>query len=251
MKYTIKQLAQIAGISTRTLRYYDQIGLLCPSRSGTGEYRIYSETEVDALHRILLYKNMGLELSQIKEEMEGKNANFLVTLQKHLYHLQQKKLELEAMIDHVNRTIEQEKGLIIMTDQEKFQAMKETLIKENETCYGEEIRRKYGGETVEASNQKIMNLNKEQYEEMQQIEKKLFQVLSQSVTTCADPCGEQGREAASLHKEWIQFTWPTYSRQAHLGVVEMYVADPRFTAYYDNYGAGCAMFLRDAVKAHI
>ena len=66
MEYTIQKLAHLAGISTRTLRYYDQIGLLSPARTNEAGYRIYGAKEVDVLQQILFYKEMGLELARIK-----------------------------------------------------------------------------------------------------------------------------------------------------------------------------------------
>lgn len=68
MEYSIKELAQLAGISTRTLRFYEEKGLLKPERCGTGGYRIYKEAEVDVLWQILLFREMGFSLAQIEEE---------------------------------------------------------------------------------------------------------------------------------------------------------------------------------------
>jgi DNA-binding transcriptional MerR regulator len=62
MEYTVKELAQLAGISTRTLRYYDEIGILKPARINSSGYRIYSKAEVDRLQQILFYKELGVSL---------------------------------------------------------------------------------------------------------------------------------------------------------------------------------------------
>ena len=55
---------------------------------------------------------------------------------------------------------------------------------------------------------------------------------------------------AELHRQWLSFSWANYTPQAHVGVAQMYVADSRFTAYYDKEQPGCATFLRDAVLAY-
>ena len=70
-----------------------------------------------------------------------------------------------------------------------------------------------------------------------------------AVAAGADPAGEEGRAIAQLHRQWLGYTWPSYSAPAHLGLAEMYVADERFTAYYDARRPGCAAFLRDAIAA--
>lgn len=67
MEYTIQKLSQLAGISTRTLRYYDEIGLLKPDRINSSGYRIYGATEVDRLQQILFYRELGVKLDSIKE----------------------------------------------------------------------------------------------------------------------------------------------------------------------------------------
>lgn len=90
MEYTIQKLAQLAGISTRTLRYYDQIGLLCPARTNASGYRIYGTKEVDVLQQILFYKEMGLELAQIKEAIHDADFDSLAALHSHLEKNEQK-----------------------------------------------------------------------------------------------------------------------------------------------------------------
>ena len=69
MEYSINKLAKLAGISTRTLRYYDEIGLLCPLRVSGNSYRVYGQREVDLLQQILFYRELGLPLDVIKNIM--------------------------------------------------------------------------------------------------------------------------------------------------------------------------------------
>lgn len=66
----------------------------------------------------------------------------------------------------------------------------------------------------------------------------------------ATPAGETAQKACELHKKWISFYWDGYSKEAHAGLAEMYVADPRFKAYYDKIAPGCAEFLRDAIRIY-
>ena len=161
MTYTIKKLATLAGISTRTLRYYDEIGLLTPSRMEESEYRIYGEAEVDRLQQILFYREMDLELSAIREILDAESFEQMVALKSHLAELQKKRHRLDLLIDNVTKTIKKEEGVEQMSDQEKFKGFKEAIIRENEANYGEEIRSKYGEEMVAVSNAKMMNLSEE------------------------------------------------------------------------------------------
>ena len=102
---------------------------------------------------------------------------------------------------------------------------------------------------VDASNARLMGLSPEQYGEMQKLSARINAALAAAVRAGEAPDGPEGRRIAGLHKQWLCFTWPKYTPKAHLGLAEMYVADERFTAYYDAETPGCAAFLRDAVAA--
>lgn len=251
MTYTIKKLATLAGISTRTLRYYDEIGLLTPSRMEESEYRIYGEAEVDRLQQILFYREMDLELSAIREILDAESFEQMVALKSHLAELQKKRHRLDLLIDNVTKTIKKEEGVEQMSDQEKFKGFKEAIIRENEANYGEEIRSKYGEEMVAVSNAKMMNLSEEEYQRMEAIGARIQERLQEAVWSGADYKGVEGKEIAELHKEWLNISTPKYTIEMHRGLAQMYVSDERFTAYYDSKVAGCAQFLCDAVMTHI
>ena len=148
MEYTVKKLAQLAGISTRTLRYYDEIGLLKPTRITSSGYRIYGQAEVDQLQHIMFYRELGVELECIKTILCSSSFNKLEALREHHGKLLDKKQQLEVLIANVEKTITMTEGGMIMTDQEKFEGFKKKMIADNEAKYGEEIREKYGEDTV-------------------------------------------------------------------------------------------------------
>ena len=138
----------------------------------------------------------------------------------------------------------------MMSDKEKFAGFKKHLIDENESKYGQEIRAKYGEEVVEKSNKQFMKMTKQDYDQFEQLGKDIFAALNIAIKT-NDPASPEAQKAASLHKKWIAMAWGTYSKEAHAGVVNMYVDDPRFTAYYDKENPGSAKLLRDAVLLFI
>lgn len=247
MEYTINQLAKLAGVSTRALRYYDQCGLLPPKAVRSNGYRIYGETEVNRLQQILFYRELGVELSEIGRILEEKDFDGLSALQSHLSALREKRARLERLIDNVQKSISAMKGETEMTDEEKFEGFKEKLISDNEQKHGKEIRAKYGVETVDRSNAKLKNMTKEQYGELEALTQELNNTLKAAFEQ-GDPGGELAQKACELHKKWLSFYWDHYSKEAHRGVAQMYVDDPRFTAYYDAIAPGCAVFLRDAVQ---
>lgn len=246
MEYTVQKLGKLAGVSTRTLRYYDEIGILKPARINSSGYRIYGQQEVDCLQQILFYREMGLELSVIKEILKAKNFDEVKALDSHLDSLLTKRNQLNLLIENVNKTIAYKKGRIQMSDKEKFEGFKKKLVEENEEKYGKEIREKYTDQVVDEANQKMLNMSKEQYDEFKTLEQEILDTLEEAFAT-KDPTGELGQKAATLHKKWLSYTWKEYSKEAHKGLVQMYVEDKRFAAYYDKKQPGIAAFLRDAV----
>ena len=106
MEYTVKELSKISGISTRTLRYYDQIGLLVPPRLSSSGYRIYGENEVDVLQQILFYRELGVSLGEINQLLNSPGYDKEKSLQSHLDTLVQKKARLETLINNVSDTIQ-------------------------------------------------------------------------------------------------------------------------------------------------
>ncbi len=249
MEYTINRLAKIAGVSTRTLRYYDEIGLLSPARISSNGYRIYGRKEIDRLQHILFYRELGVPLEEIGKILSSKDFDELATLESHLSALLTRRKQLDMLIANVEKTIKAAKGEMIMSDREKFEGFKKRLIDENEQKYGSEIRAKYGDEAVDRSNAKLMGMSMEQYEEYEKLTAQFHETLKAAFEQ-GDPAGELAQKACELHKKWLCFFWDKYSREAHIGVTQMYVSDPRFTAYFDKIAEGCAEFLRDAVQIY-
>ena len=248
MEYSINELAKIAGISTRTLRYYDQIGLLTPTRGYDNGYRIYGQNEVDCLQHILFYREMGVSLEDIKKILLHEDFDRVAALEAHLEALHAKHRQLDVLIANVEKSIMAMamKGGIKMNDNEKFDGFVERLIAGNESEYGEEIRAKHGDAAVDASNDKLRGINAMQFAQIQELEKQLNAALVAAYAQ-GDPTSELAQKTYGLHKRWLCAYWPEYSKEAHMGVVQMYVDDTRFTAYYDKIALGSAIFLRDAV----
>ena len=230
MEYTINKLAKLAGISTRTLRYYDELGLLSPIRLSSNGYRIYGQKEVDLLQQILFYRELGLPLEEIKNIIWSKDYDGIAALQGHLSALKAKKEQIELLISNVEKTIASAKGEIIMSDQEKFEGFKRKLVEDNEGRYGAEIRAKYGDDVIDRSNAKIKGLTKEQYAELEKLSAEVNETLKAAFAE-GDPAGELAQKACELHKKWLCYFWDHYSKEAHIGLAQMYVDDPRFTAY--------------------
>jgi hypothetical protein len=133
--------------------------------------------------------------------------------------------------------------------QATFDDYKSNLVKENDAMCGAEIREKYGDDAINRSNTKIKGMSKEQYAEVEKLSLEVNEALKAAFEN-GDPSGELAQRACELHKNWLCYFWDSYSKEAHIGVTQMYVQDPRFTAYYDKIAPGCAAFLYEALKIY-
>lgn len=239
----------MAGVSTRTLRYYDELGLLAPERIAENGYRIYGEAEVNKLQQILFYRELNLALEDIRKILDSKDFDVLVALQNHLTALQTKRDQLDALIANAQKTIQAMKGEVNMSDQERFTGFMKKQVTDNEQKYGQEIREKYGNEAVDRSNAKMMGMSEEKFAQLETLTAELNTTLKAAFEQ-GDPASELAQNTCELHKNWLCFYWDSYSKEAHMGLTQMYVDDPRFTAYYDKIAPGCATFLRDAVAIY-
>lgn len=246
MEYTVQKLGHMAGVSTRTLRYYDQIDLLKPTRTNSSGYRIYGQSEVDRLQQILFYRELGVSLDKIKEITSSPSFDGTAALREHRAKLLEKRVQLNQLIANVDTTLAQTEGRITMTNQEKFEGFKHKLIDSNEQKYGKEIRANYSDDIIDSSNQKIQSLTETQYADVERLEAAIHDALAKALVS-GDPASELAQHAVDLHRQWLSYYWNHYSKEAHAGVAQLYVDDERFTAYYDEKQPGTAAFLREAI----
>ncbi|MFV0441386.1 MAG: MerR family transcriptional regulator [Lachnospirales bacterium] len=251
MEYYIKTLSKISGVSTRTLRYYDEIGLLSPLKVNSSKYRIYGEEELKKLQVILFYKRLGFSLDEIKSIVNKEDFNVLNSLENHLNSLMIKRQELDVLIDSVKKTILSEKGEVNMSNYEKFEAFKASKLNENEEKYGKEIREKYGNENVEKANAKFQGLTEEDFKRATMYEEDMVKHMKIAMSKGDFKCDE-AMKACECHKNWLNIYWPDglYSKEAHKNLVYMYTIDERFKKYYEKFENGFADFLYRAIEIY-
>ena len=247
MEYSIRELAALSGVTTRTLRWYDQIGLLKPCRIAESGYRYYGPAEVDRLQEILYFRAIGVGLDQIKECLDDPSYDRRTMLKTHLTALEAEQNRVKELICSVRETLEAEERNEAMSDEKKFEAFKQKLVEENEAKYGKEVREKYGEQEADSANRAMLDMSREQYQNQTELDEAIRSRLESAVKAGLAPAGDEGREIALLHKQWLIGTGMPYEVNRHKGIAELYVADERFTAYYDRAVSGCARFLRDAI----
>jgi len=138
-----------------------------------------------------------------------------------------------------------------MSDAERFEGFKQKMIDENEENYGDEVRERWGSDSYAKSQKKVKNMTQEQWTDVEKLSQEVNDTLKAALED-GDPSGELAQKACDLHRQWLCCFWTDdmYSKEAHMGLAQMYCDDPRFKAYYDEIADGAAELLRDAMEIY-
>lgn len=251
-RYTVGELAKLAGVSARTLRHYEDAGLLRPARTKSN-YRQYGERDARRLSQILAMRACGLSLSDICRMLDDPDVDLRLALASHLEGLREQEKRLEESIARTERAIDAIERIRTMATEEAFAALKKKAIEENEQAFGTEARARYGDEAVNAANERLSGLSREEWADKEALEGAILDQLRRAMAT-GDPRGMEAQELARMHARWIRLHWGegAYSREAHLGLARAYRSDARFAAYYDKAaGPGATEFLVSVLEANL
>lgn len=250
--YSIGQVAKLSGISVRALHHYEDVGLLAPERKENG-YRVYGPADIERLQHILLYRACGVELADIAPLLDAPTFDAHATLENHLETLHARKKNLESLIATVEKTLQSLEEGKPMTDKERFEGVKQAAIAANEEKYGAEARKRWGDDAVDEANERLLAMDEDAWNDKASLEQGIIQELKDAMAD-GDVRGAHAERVARMHTRWIALHWgkAAYSREAHLQLAQGYLADKRFTAYYDERaGEGATEFLVAALNAWI
>lgn len=241
MEWSIQEIARTAGTSSRTLRHYDDLGLLPPSRVGANGYRYYDADCLVRLQRILLLRELGLGLTAIGEVLAGEQDQS-AALRIHLELLHQERRRLERQIESVRTTLQKlEEGEPLMAE--------EVLGAFDHTRYEEEVTERWGKEAYDRGDRWWRSLSEEEQRSYRQRHEDIARDWGAAHAAGEAADGERAQAIARRHVEWLSAT-TAVTRGYVIGLGQMYVDDPRFGENYDRHGAGTAVFVRDALKAY-
>lgn len=242
MSYTVRQLAKLAGVSPRTLHYYDEIGLLRPEKVGENGYRYYGEPDLLRLQQILFFKELDFSLEEIEEILTRPDFDLLHALRGHKAGLQERARRIDRLIDTVERTIAHLQGGTTMTDQEMFEGWSE----EKQPEYEKEIRDRFGDQAFEG----VKDWNAYSKEEKARIQADgQATSLALAASMSKGPASTEAQAAVARWHQWLRYFYePSIERMR--GLAQMYVEDPRFRATYNKVAPGLAEFARDAINIY-
>jgi DNA-binding transcriptional MerR regulator len=245
--YTVGAVARIAHISIRTLHHYDELGLLRPSRRSEAGYRLYTSSDLERLQGVLFYKELGLSLSEIRELMDGRVNDRGAVLREQRDQLAARALRLEAMLASIDRTLASLEGRTEMNDEELFEVFGDFDPAEHEA----EARERWGDtEAHRESARRTKRYTKADWQRYKRESAALVQDLAALMDQGVPPKDARAMDAAERHRLQIDRWFYPCSREMHIELGCMYVADPRFTANYDAARPGMAKYLCDAIAAN-
>lgn len=242
MEYTVKQLSDLAGISVRTLHFYDEIGLLAPTRVGDNGYRYYAEPAVLRLQQILLYKELGLSLDAIADVLGQPDFEVVRALESHRQALTRRLSRLQRLMETVDRTIAHLKGDTTMDTKDLFMGFSD----EEQAKYEQEAAALWG-ESVRESSRKWKATSPARKAEILAEGQAVYQDL---LTLLEAPPANVAVQAtiARWHQHLRHFFEP--SVDALRGLARGYNEDARFRATFDRMDPALGPFMREAIDVY-
>ncbi|NLE52995.1 MAG: MerR family transcriptional regulator [Chloroflexi bacterium] len=242
-RYTVRQLAKIAGVSVRTLHHYDAIGLLRPPRDPSNGYRRYDHQAVLRLQQILFLRELGLSLDEIRAALDRPDFDLLRALEQHRKALRERQERLARLAQTVERTIQHLRGEIEMSGDELFVG----FTPEQEAAYEEEAAERWG-DGVHESNRLWRSYSDEKkravLQEGQAIYRDLIAAMPEGPASAAAQDGIR-----RWHENMRNFYEPT--PEVLLGLGNLYNDDPAFNATFVKMHPDLASFMREAIKHYV
>lgn len=241
--YTVKQLADLAGVSRRTLHFYDEKGLLNPSSIGDNGYRYYDDNQLFQLQQILFYRELGLELQQIKEIFSAPDFDKVTALQLHRETLQQKIARLQVLIQTVDTTILHLIGEVDMSKKNIFEGFSE----EKQKQYEKEAVDQWGDKA--AQSHKLWNsYSDQQKEEIMQEGNTIYLEIVENMEK-----GSGSAEIRALLVRWHEHLRYFYEPSIEVlgGLGNMYYDHPDFNATFTKIDPDLPAFLKEAIAIYV
>lgn len=241
---TVKQLSELAHVTPRTLRYYDQIDLLKPDSIGDNGYRYYSEESLLKLQQILFYRELDISLEQIKEIVNQKEYDLQLALEEHKRQLGRRIKRLENLIATVDQTLKVVKGEEKMNKKVLFDAFSE----EEEVKMEQEAMNLYDPETVKESYKKWRKYSKTEKQRIGEEGNAVYQGFVDAMSKGA--ASPEAQACVQRWREHMNYFW-TPNKDQLLGLTDLYNDDSRFRKNFDKIHPKLAEFVRDAVSFYV
>ncbi len=243
-EYTVQELANLAGVSVRTLHHYDHIGLLKPASRNAARYRFYGEAELLRLQQILFFRELDCSLGDIARILDSPGFDAVEALVAHRQELKKRAKRLDVLIQTIDKTIRRLKGEgTEMADEELYGG----LSKQQAEAYAEEARRRWDPKLVDESNARVKKWSREKWAV---VNKDLDEILKQLAGLMGSPVADPEVQSLIVRHHAYLNNFYEVKPEMYRGLGRLYIEDPRFHAYFGKYRAGLAEYLQKAIDAY-
>lgn len=245
--YTVGVVARMVGVSVRTLHHYDKISLVVPSGRTASEYRVYDDVDVERLHQVLTYRELGFPLEQIATLLDDPDVDTLSRLTSQRDLLTDRIHRLHQMVAAVEEMMNAKKSGIQLSAAEQTEIFGDDWLGDE---YADEAQQRWGDtDAWKQSQERTAHYTKGDWQrikaETDAHEAKVADAMRRGVT----PGSAEANVLAEEHRAGIeQFYDCGYEMQVCLA--DMYVSDPRFAEHYDSVADGLAGYLREVIRAN-
>ncbi|GHH39661.1 MerR family transcriptional regulator [Streptomyces candidus] len=247
MSYSVGQVAEFAGVTVRTLHHYDAIGLLSPSGRSHAGHRRYDDTDLDRLQQILFYRELGFPLDQVATLLDDPHTDPREHLRRQHELLSARITRLQEMAAAVETAMEARRMGINLTPEEKFEVFGD----HDPDQYAEEVQERWGDtDAYRESQRRTATYTKEDWKRLTEGLDALHNNMADLLAAGVPADSTDAMDVAEEHRLFMCDGYFHVSHEMHTCFGEMYVADERFTAVYENIRPGLAVYMRDAILAN-
>jgi DNA-binding transcriptional MerR regulator len=247
MSHTVGSVARIAGITVRTLHHYDEIGLLSPGDRSNAGYRRYDDADLERLQRILFFRELGFGLDEIKTVMTDGGTDASAHLRQQHAMLLDRIARLKRMAAAVEKAMEARTMGINLTPEERFEVFGDFKPED----HAAEVDERWGGtDAYRESQRRVASYTKADWDRIKAQGAAAIEKVVGAMRVGLPADSPDAMDGAEMHRQQITDAFYDCTSQIHVGLAEMYIADPRFTATYEKIAPGLAQYLHDAIKAN-
>lgn len=247
---TVGQVADLAGITVRTLHHYDETGLLRPSGRSPAGYRLYTADDLARLRSVLFYRELGFALDDIAALLDDPAADTVSHLRRQHDLLTGRIQRLQDMVASIELHLEARQMDIDLTPDEMLDVFGEEHTAHHDE-YAAEAEQRWGGTDAWAqSRRRTSRYTAEDWEAALADQQAATERLAAALQDGLPADSETAMDAAEAHRQQITRWFYDCSYEIHRGLADMYVQDPRFTATYEAQAPGLAAYVRDAIRAN-
>lgn len=244
-RYTVGEVAELSGVTVRTLHHYEQIGLLVPGRSRSG-YRQYTDGDLDRLTRALYYRELGFALPDITSLLDDPGTDTTAHLRRHRELVQRKLQRLRELLTAIDRELEAGTMGTELTPQEKL----EIFGSDYDPAWETEAQERWGDtEAWKVSQERSRTLSKDEWKQVKADGDALMADMADALRRGVAPDSDEAMALAERHRRSVETFYPC-SHAQHRGLGELFVADERYARTYDDQVPGLSQWVHDAIQAN-